>query len=351
MPLTALSFLISAPHTSLASAAWLLPLLASIVLDMRSPPERRQPAEPIQTGVGDALLYVLFSVQLINVLLAARMVGENGVARVDTLIGLAVVGTTSGYSGIVVAHELMHRSAPHQRVMARILMATVLYEHFFTEHLRGHHARVATAGDPATARFGESIYGFLLRTIPAQLRSAWDIESGRHRLAGGGPRGRGWLGHRVAQGLAGEGALAIGFLIAFGAGALAFHVAQSIWAIVLLECVNYFEHWGLERSEARVRTVDSWDSDSWFTLFTLVGLSRHADHHAHAARPYRQLRYVQESPKLPYGYFGMVPLVLFRNRRFRERMTEELRQRQLGPFTPEWRAGAAARSPGPDGSR
>jgi alkane 1-monooxygenase len=84
-----------------------------------------------------------------------------------------------------------------------------------------------------------------------------------------------------------------------------------------------------------VEPVDSWDTESWFTLYTLVGLSRHADHHAFAARPYPQLRHWQESPKLPSGYFGMVPLVLARNRRFQRLMTAELRRRKLGPFAEE----------------
>ena len=78
--------------------------------------------------------------------------------------------------------------------------------------------------------------------------------------------------------------------------------------------------------------VDSWDADSRFTLYTLVGLSRHADHHAWASRPYQQLRFWEESPKLPYGYFGTVVLLLVWNSRFRALMTEELRARRLGPF-------------------
>jgi len=101
----------------------------------------------------------------------------------------------------------------------------------------------------------------------------------------------------------------------------------------LLECVNFFEHWGLERRGARVLPVDSWDTSSWFTLYTLVGLSRHADHHAWAARPYQQLRHWEESPKLPRGYFGMVVLAFARPGRFQKLMTEELERRELGPFS------------------
>ena len=69
-------------------------------------------------------------------------------------------------------------------------------------------------------------------------------------------------------------------------------------------------------------------------FYTLVGLSRHADHHARAWKPYQQLEYVPESPKLPYGYFGTVVLVLFADHLFRAHATAELRRRGLGPFAP-----------------
>jgi alkane 1-monooxygenase len=109
--------------------------------------------------------------------------------------------------------------------------------------------------------------------------------------------------------------------------------------------VNYFEHWGLRREGKRVDPIDSWDTDSWFTLYTLIGLSRHADHHAFATRPYPQLRHHGESPKLPRGYFGMVPLAIARNAKFQRLMTEELRRRGLGPF----RAAPGAAVPGEPG--
>lgn len=50
---------------------------------------------------------------------------------------------------------------------------------------------------------------------------------------------------------------------------------------------------------------------------------------------------MEESPKLPYGYFGMVPYVLFLNRHFRATMAAELRRKKLGPFAAEGRARAA----------
>ena len=131
--------------------------------------------------------------------------------------------------------------------------------------------------------------------------------------------------------------MAAAILVALGPAAFAAYLVQAAVAVRLLEAVNYFEHWGLTRRNRRITTIDSWDTASRFTLYTLVGLSRHADHHAVASRPYQQLRYFEDSPKLPYGYFGTVVFLLARNGRFQEVMTAELQRCRLGPFA---RAGA-----------
>src|SRR4029453_7627272 len=110
-----------------------------------------------------------------------RMVAVQGFFTVDTLVGLVLVGINSGYCGFVVAHELIHRASPTLQQLGRLMLASVLYEHFYTEHVRGHHSRVGTGEDPATARFGEWPFAFFARTVPAQFRSAWRLETKRLR--------------------------------------------------------------------------------------------------------------------------------------------------------------------------
>lgn len=331
LPLTTFAFVATGPHAH-GVGWWLLPLALSIAADLWGPAERKQPARTLPGGPFDAVLYALTALQLVNVVLAARLIGTTGFLDWHTLVAVVLVGTNSGYSGIVVAHELIHRREARLRLLGRALMGLVLYEHFATEHVRGHHVRVGTPEDPATARFGESFHAFFRRTVPAQFRSAWRLEAKRL----GDENMRWWdarlLRSRVVHGLVAEWAFAFALAAAFGWSAFAFHLLQASWAVRLLECVNYFEHWGLVRRGKRVDSMDSWDTDSWFTLYTLVGLSRHADHHAFATRPYQQLRHSEGSPKLPRGYFGMVPLAIARNRKFRRLMTAELRRRGLGPF-------------------
>jgi alkane 1-monooxygenase len=332
LPLATFLFLTTAPHPWHTSLPWLLVIIVSILVDVRSSSERREPAPTMPGWPFDGVIYALAALQLVNVALLVRMVALNGFVATDTLVGWLLVGINSGYSGIVVAHELIHRPERHRQQLGRLLLGSVLYEHFATEHIRGHHARVATADDPATARFGESGVAFLMRTVPAQLKSAWRLESrrlGDERLRWSDPR---MLRHRVLHGLVLEWGMAFAVLATLGPGSFVVYLLQALLAVRLLEAVNYFEHWGLTRAGRRVTSIDSWDTDSWFTLYTLVGLSRHADHHAHASRPYQQLRLREESPKLPYGYFGTVALVLFRNARFRTLATRELERRRLGPF-------------------
>ena len=335
LPIASFVFLLTAPHGWYGALPWLLVVIGSIVVDMQSPRARRQPAATMPGWPFDGVLYVLLALQLANVALLVRMVALHGFFATDTLVGLVLVGINSGYSGLVVSHELIHRASSFMQQLGRLMLASVLYEHFYTEHIRGHHARVGTEEDPATARFGEWSGEFLARTVPAQFRSAWRLEAkrlGDVDMPWWDPR---LLRSRVVHGLVLEWGTALVILATLGAGAFAAFVLQALLAIRLLEAVNYFEHWGLQRTTRRVRTIDSWDTDSWFTLYTLVGLSRHADHHAYASRPYQQLRYFEESPKLPYGYFGTTLLALFGKRRLRRLLTAELERRQLGPFAVE----------------
>jgi alkane 1-monooxygenase len=245
---------------------------------------------------------------------------------------VACLCVNSGYSAIVVAHELVHRKSWWMVLLGRLLLCTVFYEHYYVEHIRGHHLRIGTNEDPATARFGETYAAFWRRTVPAQFRSAWGLEA--KRLGDEGMRwyDRRLLGSAVVHGLVAEAGLAALALSLLGPAVLVFLAAQAYVAVRLLEAVNYFEHYGLRRQGRKVRPADSWDSDAWFTLFALVGLARHADHHAYASRPFQALRTWEESPKLPAGYVVMVLMVIFHNPRARALLTEELERRRLGPF-------------------
>ncbi len=335
LPVLAMVFCLTAPHAWwVALAMVVIPGTAMQLADRFGGRQRHAPRPDLPAWPFDALLFLLVAIQLLNVALFARFFWIQSFWSIDTLVGILLVGASSGYSGIVVAHELIHRKSPRMQWLGRLLLCTVMYEHFYTEHLRGHHVRVGTPEDPATARFGESFHRFYVRTVPAQFRSAWRLET--RRL--GDPEMALWdrrqLGNRVLHGLVAEWSLA--FAIGAVAGPAGFFgfLLQAVFASRALEVVNYFEHWGLTRASKRVRPIDSWDTHSRFTYYALTGLTRHADHHAFASRPYQQLRVHEGAPVLPRGYIAMFPLVMFRNATFRRQMTEELQRRRLGPFAP-----------------
>jgi alkane 1-monooxygenase len=333
LPLVALGLLASAPHPAWAAVLWVaLPGLAMQLADRFGGSARHQPHPALPAWPYDGLLLLLGAIQLLNVALLVRHFAVHPFWSLDTLAAVLIVGASSGYSGIVVAHELIHRRSSALQTLGRALLCTVLYEHFYTEHLRGHHVRVGTPEDPATARFGESFNRFYVRTVPAQFRSAWRLETRRLGDPEMALLDRRQLQNRVLHGLVVEWAIAFAIAAAFGPGAFAVYVLQAVFATRALEVVNYFEHWGLQRSAPNVRAVDSWDTHSRFTYYALTGLTRHADHHAHGSRPYQQLRVREEAPLLPRGYIAMFPLVLARNREFRRLATAELERRGLGPF-------------------
>jgi alkane 1-monooxygenase len=225
---------------------------------------------------------------------------------------LASTALVIGAVGITVAHELMHRKAPADRALAEALMLMASYPHFCIEHVLGHHRNVGTPLDPATSRLGESLYAFYPRVVWGSLRSAIHLERERIRKRGipwYDPRNR-LLRYAVE--------LAVGYAavaLLFGWVGLAFYVAQGVLAATLLEMINYVEHYGLARRRAgdRWETVQprhSWNANNRVSNWWLFNLQRHADHHAYAARPYWQLRAVEDGPQLPASYPVMVLLAL-----------------------------------------
>jgi len=342
IPLTAAAFVWSGPHPWYTAPLFIVPLAIFHWLDTRPRFERRQPLESIPAWPFDQLVYLLAGLHLVILAGLVRLFSHQAFFSLDMLMVVLVVGGASGFS-IITAHELIHRRQPAARLLGRLMLGSVLYEHFYTEHLRGHHVRVGTREDPATAHYGETFREFWRRTVPGQFRSAWALEATRLRDANTSFSIPTLLENRILQGLFVGWGVAFGILALFGWTAFIAYLLQAFLAVRLLEVVNYFEHWGLERSGHRIRAADSWDTYSWFTYYGLVGLSRHADHHMAPARPYQQLRVRDEAPVLPVGYVALVDMVLANNTEFIRLAKNELRTRQLGPFSSEAGREAAQR--------
>jgi len=222
------------------------------------------------------------------------------------------MGSVAGAVGITFAHELLHRPGRFERGLADILLVLVSYPHFAIEHVHGHHRHVGTPHDPATARLGEGFYRFLVRTLTGGLRHAWQVERGRLARAGRHI----WTPSNTMLRYATSVALVwVLVWLAWGPIGLATFLLQSVVAVVLLEAINYVEHYGLTRQTVdgryeRVTAAHSWDSRHRVSNWLLINLARHADHHCIASKRYPALATPDRAPQLPAGYGSMLLLAL-----------------------------------------
>ncbi|HEY7609384.1 MAG TPA: alkane 1-monooxygenase [Alphaproteobacteria bacterium] len=228
-------------------------------------------------------------------------------------IGMAL-GLATGGVGITDAHELVHRRARWERFLGQALLVSVTYHHFYIEHVFGHHRRAGTPVDSVTARRGEWLHAFLPRAIGRSFLSAWGLEAERLRRVG---RSAGSLRNRVLAGVVAEAALYAGVAAFAGWVGVVFFAMQSLIAVLLLETINYVEHYGLARRETapgvyeRYGAAHAWDSRFRFSNWLLFNLPNHANHHLHPGRRHDELVYEPAAPRLPMGYPLAVVLAVF----------------------------------------
>ncbi|MER6678611.1 alkane 1-monooxygenase [Streptomyces sp. NPDC000983] len=243
-------------------------------------------------------------------LVYACMLWSDGMSVPDALGLAATVGVVAGVA-INTAHELGHKRETVERRLARLALAQSAYGHFYVEHNHGHHIRVATPEDPASSRLGESLWAFLPRTVAGSVRSAWRLETRRLDR-----RGQRVWSHRndVLTAWALTALLFTILAAAFGTVVLPYLAVQAACGVLLLETVNYLEHYGLLRERRpdgryeRVAPRHSWNSNNTTSNIFLYQLQRHSDHHANPLRRYQTLRHFDEAPQLPSGYASMIVL-------------------------------------------
>lgn len=226
------------------------------------------------------------------------------------IIGMTLnVGLIVGTIGINVGHELGHRVRRFEQWMSQSLLLSALYMHFFIEHNRGHHKNVATDLDPASAKAGQSIYSFWLRSVTGGYRNAWQLERERLQREGRPVIAPANLMLRFQLIQAAYLGLVYGF---YGFNGLIAAISIAVVGFLLLESVNYIEHYGLRRRllpNGRYEPVNphhSWNSNHELGRIFLYELTRHSDHHYKATRKYQTLRHFEQSPQLPTGYPGAI---------------------------------------------
>ena len=230
-------------------------------------------------------------------------------------LGLAM--TMAMVSGIAIntAHELGHKRKQLEKWLSKVALAPTGYGHFFIEHNRGHHVRVATPEDPASSRLGESLWAFFPRTVAGSLTSAWELEKARLDRLGKSP----WdpRHNDILQAWSMTVVLFGALIAGFGLEVAPWLALQAVVGFSLLEVVNYLEHYGLLRQKRedgryeRCQPEHSWNSNNVSSNILLYHLQRHSDHHANPVRRYQALRHFDEAPELPSGYATMILLAYF----------------------------------------
>ncbi len=308
----------------LSSGYWTFfaPAIAFIVipaLEQILPRSRTNHSEEAETSkmsnlFFDFLLYLNLPIQFGMLAYFLYIVTYGGLADIE-LIGTTIsMGIACGILGINVAHELGHRTQKFEQLMARTLLLSSLYMHFYIEHNRGHHKNVGTPVDPATSRLNEPIYIFWFRSIIGSYFSALRLEKLRLERMGLGA----WSFRNEMLRFAVIQILFVAVIgLIFSPLTILYFLAAAAVGILLLETVNYIEHYGLRRLELepglyeKVKPTHSWNSEHILGRVMLYELTRHSDHHFKANRKYQILRYFGESPQLPLGYPASMVVCMF----------------------------------------
>jgi alkane 1-monooxygenase len=258
------------------------------------------------------LIYAMVPVQLFFV--GWYLVAFKEIDTTFDLIGRTIaLGIMCGVIGINVGHELGHRMNRSEQLLGEILLLTSLENHFLPYHNRGHHTNVATPSDPATARKNEPVYVFWFRSHFGSYAQAWQIECQRMAIMG---KAKFSFQNRMVVYTLAQLSVLLSIYLVFGLFTLLGFFAAAVFGILLLETVNYIEHYGLLRKQREngtyesVKRIHSWNSNHVIGRVVLFELSRHSDHHFKADRPYQLLENHDESPIMPTGYPGMMLLSL-----------------------------------------
>jgi len=261
----------------------------------------------------DYMLYIIVPLQFVALYLYLSSMKTPGLLWWEVAGRTWSMGLLCGTFGINVAHELGHRSNKFEHILAKALLLTSLYMHFYIEHNKGHHKNVATPQDPSSARYNEPVYTFYFRTVIFSYLSAWKIannemkKQGLHVLH--------WRNEMLQAQLI-QFLFVTGIVLMFGWLVTFYFLNAALIGFLMLETVNYIEHYGLQRKQhadgnyERAMPHHSWNSNHILGRLMLFELSRHSDHHYLASRKYQVLQHHEDAPQLPTGYPGSMLLSL-----------------------------------------
>jgi alkane 1-monooxygenase len=266
-----------------------------------------------KNSIYDYMLYIIVVLQFAMLYKFLSVIQQPNLQWWEITGRVWTMGLLCGTFGINVGHELGHRINKFEQALAKVLLLTSLYMHFFIEHNKGHHKNVATPQDPSSARINEPVYTFYFRTIVFSYLSAWKIANDEMRK-------KGLSIFNIKNEMVQAHFIQLVFVamipFAFNWTVTLYFLFAAAIGILLLETVNYIEHYGLQRKQIaegkyeRALPEHSWNSNHILGRLMLFELSRHSDHHYLASRKYQVLQHHDDAPQLPTGYPGSMILAL-----------------------------------------
>jgi len=256
----------------------------------------------------DIILYGTIPVQ-VGMLIYFLFIMQEPMSTMEYVGRISSMGLMCGVFGINLGHELGHRLNKTEQLLGELMLLTSLNTHFLPYHNGGHHFNVATPHDAATARKNEPLYTFWIRSHFSSYSEAWQLENKRMKEL---DKPSFSLHNKMVKYTIANLLLLVSIYYFFGGIVFISFVAAAVTGILLLQTVNYIEHYGLIRDKneydkyERVKHTHSWNSDHILGRLMLFNLSRHSDHHYNGSKPYQILKSLPESPQMPTGYPGMM---------------------------------------------
>lgn len=264
------------------------------------------------TGTTGHLLPILYiPLQLAVTLWAAHRVAQPDAGAWEIASLVISVGATTGIFGVLAAHEMVHSRSRAKRALGLVMLSGMSYRHFDIAHVYGHHRWAGTERDASTARRGENLYVFFLRTLVRQIAMAYEFETRRCAK-----KSFSFLRNRLLQDALIMAAIYAALWVFWGAMAAAFLALESFVGIFVLEVFNYTAHYGLMRRRKADGALEplthrhAWNSSAPAANLLIFNMGRHSDHHARAAAIYETLRPMDGAPELPGSYAGSIVMAL-----------------------------------------
>lgn len=266
-------------------------------------------AEPKGGSAGFAgiLTVILGLVHL--ALMPAVVAGLDHMPPGESVIMVVAAGLFFGQLANSNAHELIHRASRWPRLLGAAVYSALLFGHHVSAHRLVHHVHVGSAGDPNSARRGESFYRFWPRAWIGSFRAGLAAVN-RQRAGAALPRPV-WT-HPYLGYVAGAGAaLTVAFAIDGWRGVLLWVAVCAIAQMQLL-LADYVQHYGLRRARQPDGTLEpagarhSWNAGQVWSGAMMLNAPHHSDHHMHPARPFPALHIDDASmPLLPASLSAM----------------------------------------------